>query len=70
MRVRSRPNPAFILLSLFFKLNCAENSVAGVAQTRADVGVFVELAVEVSDVKLNVGVSLHQCLYTLGSGDD
>ena len=48
----------------------SEYPVAGVAQTGADIGVLVELSVQMADVDLNVGVRLGQHLEALGSGDD
>lgn len=52
------------------KLLRAEDSVARVAETGADIGVLVELSVEVADVELDVGMRLHQRADALGSGDD
>ena len=48
----------------------AEDAVAGISKTGADVGVFVETAVQVADIKLNVRVSLLQPFYPFGSSDD
>ena len=52
------------------KLFCAENSVACIAQTGANVCVFVKLTVKTADIKLNIGVRLHKSVNTLGSCDD
>ena len=48
----------------------AENPVAGVAEAGADVGILIELPVEMADVDLDVGMGLVQLLQALGGGDN
>ncbi len=48
----------------------AENPVAGIAQTRADIGVFIKAAVEMTNINMDIRVRFMQALSTLRSRDD
>lgn len=51
-------------------LFCSEDSVAGIAKSWADVGVFIQLAVNMSNVELDVRMSLEKSLDSLWCSDD
>lgn len=51
-------------------LFCSEDSVAGIAKTWADVGVLVELSVNMSNVELDVWMSPQKSLNSFWSCDD
>lgn len=52
------------------QLFCAEDSVAGVAETGNDIAVIVELLVLCSGEDINIGMSLAESFKSLGSCND
>lgn len=52
------------------QLFCAEDSVAGVAETGNDIAVIVEFLVLCSGEDINIGMSLAESLKSLGSCND
>ena len=51
-------------------LFCSEDSVTRITKTRADVSIFVQAAIQVPNVDLNVRMSLVKTLHTFRSSDD
>ena len=51
-------------------LFCSEDSVAGIAKSWADISVLVQLAVNMTNVELDVRMSLEKSLNSLRCSDD
>lgn len=51
-------------------LLCAEDSVAGIAETRADIGVFIQTAVQMSTVDRNIRMTFMEMFDTFRSCDN
>ena len=58
------------MAGLFVILLCAEDTVAGIAQTGYDVSVVVQLLVQSGHVNVHIGVRLLHRSHTLGCADD
>ena len=55
---------------MIYLLFRSENSVSGIAESRTDIGVFVQTSVQMSYIDLNIGMRFAQPLKTLGSSYD
>lgn len=60
----------FTLTAFLYRSLCSKDPVSGITQSRADVGVLIQAAIQMPDINLDVWMILVQSLQTFRCSDD